>query len=93
MCSAGGGSHELREGKLSLRLVAIDRGTVLEADIFSRTGEQLRGEMRQMLAGVLHHGIDGRAADDEAAAGAGAFAERKEGGVTMPYAYLCGVHA
>jgi hypothetical protein len=30
--------------------------------------------MRQMLAGFLYHSIDGRAADDEAAAGAGAFA-------------------
>ena len=49
--------------------------------------------MRQMLAGVLHDGIDGRATDDEAAAGAGAFAERKEGGVTMAHAHLRGVHA
>ena len=49
--------------------------------------------MRQMLAGLLHHGIDGRAAHDETTAGAGAFAERKERGVAMAHAHLRGVHA
>ena len=49
--------------------------------------------MRQMLTGLLHHSIDGRAAYDETTASAGAFAERKERGVAMAHAHLRGVYA
>src|SRR5215831_19761786 len=35
---AGGGSHKLSESQLRLRLVMIERATVLETDVFSRTG-------------------------------------------------------
>jgi hypothetical protein len=56
--------------------VATTRQTVLENDVLGWASGPLCGKMRQMLAGILHHSIDGRAAHDEAAASAGAFAER-----------------
>ena len=51
------------------------------------------GEARQMLARLLHYGVDGRAAHDETATGTGAFAERKECGITMAHAHLRRMHA
>ena len=73
--------------------MAIARASVLETDILGWTGEQLRGKVRQMLAGLLHYSIDSRAAHDETATGAGAFAKRKKGGVAMAHAHLRRVHA
>ena len=93
MRRARGSSYKLREGQLLLWLVAIERATVLETDVLGCTGEQLRGEMRQMLAGLLYYGVDGRAAHDETATGTGAFAKWKEGGVTVAHAHLRGMHA
>jgi hypothetical protein len=86
-------AYKLCKGQLLLWLVAIEREAVLETDVLGWAGEQLGGEMRQMLADLLHHGIDGRATYDETTTGAGAFAERKERRVAMAYAHLRGVHA
>jgi hypothetical protein len=36
---AGGSSHKLSEGQLLLWPVAIERETILETDVLSRTGE------------------------------------------------------
>jgi hypothetical protein len=46
-----------------------------------------------MLAGLLHYGVDGRAAHDETATGTGALAKRKERCVAMAHTHLCGVYA
>src|SRR5262249_4772188 len=93
MCPAGGSSYKLGEGQLLIRLMAIERVPALETNVLGGTGEQLRGEMRQVLARFLYHGIDSRAAHDETATGTSAFAERKEVGVAMAHAHLRGMHA
>jgi hypothetical protein len=93
MRPAGGSSDKLRKGQLFFWLVVIEGAAVLKTDGIGRTCQELRGEMRQMLAGLLHDGIDGRAAHDETATGTGAFANRKEGGIAMAHAHPCGVHA
>src|SRR5215831_6969075 len=93
MCLAGSSGYKLREGQLLFWLVVIEGASVLKTDVIGWTRQELRGEMRQVLTRLLHYGIDGRAAHDEAAASTGAFAQRKEGGVAMAHAHLRGMHA